>query len=135
LDEARIETLALVALVTLVNDSEFSTARLLLHLVEPVLIKLRPPYNEAARNALFAAGILSCRSVTIGAAVPLFLPGLRDSLVKLTPPGTIPDALFWPGLRGEVLALHRLNRGADATALLQAFTGTYPGAPDDRSNR
>jgi hypothetical protein len=56
---------------------------------------------------------------------------LRDGLVKRNPPGAPPDPLFWPALRGEVLALHKLNRGADATALLQTFGQAYADMPDD----
>ena len=43
----------------------------------------------------------------------------------------MPDKLFWPALRGEVLALQRLKRGEEAEALLTDFIRTYPDAPDD----
>lgn len=125
------DDIILGAFTRLVNAANFATARQTLHLVEPILIKLLPPYDEAARNALFTAGILFLqkrddwrRSVTIFAR-------LRDALVKRALPGTTPDALFWPAMRGEVLALHQLNRGADATSLLETFIGIYPDAPDD----
>jgi SAM-dependent methyltransferase len=131
LEETRYLALGLSAFVTLVNGGEFSTARLLLHLVEPMLIKARPPFDDAMCNGLFAAGILFLqdrgelrRAVTI-------LARLRDGLVKRNPPGAPPDPLFWPALRGEVLALHKLNRGADATALLQTFGQAYADMPDD----
>ena len=48
----------MVAFVTLVNAADFASARLLQHLVDPLLLKLRPPYGEGERNALFAAGML-----------------------------------------------------------------------------
>jgi hypothetical protein len=56
---------------------------------------------------------------------------LRDGLVKQAPKGQPAGPLFWPALRGEVIALHQLNRGAEATTLLRSFIDTYPGAPDD----
>jgi len=131
LPEPRLETLAMAAFVTLVNRGEFSTARLLLNLLEPVLIKLRPPFGEAQCNFLFAAGILFLQDRDDLRKSATTLARLRDGLVKACPAGEPPNALFWPALRGEVLALHKLNRGADATLLLQSFIGTYPGAPED----
>jgi hypothetical protein len=131
LDEERVQKLALVSFVTLVNMADFATARLLLHVVEPILIRLQPPYDEAARNAMFAAGVLFLQERDDWHRGATIFARLRDVLVKRAPPGTTPDALFWPAMRGEVLALHRLNRGADATALLEVFIGIYPDAPDD----
>jgi SAM-dependent methyltransferase len=128
---ASADSIVLRAFTRLVNATEYATARLLLPLVEPILIKLRPPFDAAARDALFSAGILFLqtrndwhRSVTTFAR-------LRDALVKSTPPGTTPDTLFWPALRGELMVLHRLKRGAEVTTLLTAFIDTYPNAPDD----
>jgi hypothetical protein len=131
LEEQRLLGLALAAFVTLVNRGEFSTARLLLNLVEPVLVKLRPPFSDAECNGLFAAGILFLQDRDDYRKAATTLARLRDALVKRGPAGAEPDPLFWPALRGEVLALHRLNRGADATLLLQSFIATYGGAPED----
>jgi hypothetical protein len=131
LDEERVRELALVSFVTLVNMTDFATARLLLHLVEPTLIKFQQPYDESARNTLFAAGVLFLQDKDNWLRSAMIFARLRDALVKRAPPGTTPDALFWPAMRGEVMALHRLNQGADATALLEAFIGIYPDAPDD----
>jgi hypothetical protein len=128
---ARLNGLALAAFATLVNGSDFATARLLRHVVDPLLLRMRPPFDEAGRNAMFAAGILALqergewrRSVTLFAR-------LRDDLVKAAPPGAAPGPLFWPAMRGEVLALHRLDRSAEVTALLQSFVPAYADAPDD----
>ncbi len=129
--ERRVQDLAIAAFVTLVNRGEFSTARLLLRLVEPVLIKLRPPFQEPERNGLFAAGILFLQEREDWRKSATTLARLRDDLVKSGTPGETPHPLFWAGLRGEVLALQRLNRGADGTLLLQSFIGTIPGAPED----
>nr|HUM08581.1 class I SAM-dependent methyltransferase [Acidocella sp.] len=106
-------------------------ARQILGLVEPELIRLRPPYAPAGRDALFALGILHLQEEgDLRRSVTSFVR-LRDGLVKLTPPGQEPDQLFWPALRGEVVALHRLSRAEEATELLETFLATYPGAPDD----
>ena len=51
--------------------------------------------------------------------------------MKQTPPGSEPSPLFWPALRGEVVALNNLKRGEETAALLTEFTAMYPGAPED----
>jgi len=131
LDEARLQELALNAFATLVNQDQPAPARQILGLVEPELIRLRPPYAPAGRDALFALGILHLQEEgDLRRSVTSFVR-LRDGLVKLTPPGQEPDQLFWPALRGEVVALHRLSRAEEATELLETFLATYPGAPDD----
>jgi SAM-dependent methyltransferase len=131
LETTRFNALALAAFVTLVNDSDFDTARLLRHVVDPILLKLRPPYEDAAQNALFAAGMLALQTKEdLRRAVSSFAR-LRDDIVKRLPEGGDPGALFWPAMRGEVLALHRLDRTAEASALLQNFVTFYAGAPDD----
>jgi SAM-dependent methyltransferase len=131
LEEARMQGLALAAFVTLVNAGDFASARLLLHLVEPLLLKLRPPYDEGARNALFAAGMLFLQQRDDWRRAAAVFARLRDALVKLCPAGAAADPLFWPALRGEIVVLNQLQRGEEAMALLRAFTGVYPDAPDD----
>ena len=131
LEEARMQELELVAFVTLVNAGDFANARLLRHLVDPLLQTLRPPYAEVARNALFAAGVLFLEQRDDWRRSATCFARLRDELVRLAPAGSEPDALFWPALRGELVALNHLKRGEDAAALLNAFAGYYPGAPDD----
>ena len=125
-DEALLGTLT-----RLVNAGRYDEARQCLAVVEPILLKLRPPYAAAAQDALFAAGILCLQHKDDWRRGAASFARLRDGLVKQTPKGQTPPALFWPAMRGEVIALHQLNRGAEATALLQAFLDTYPGAPDD----
>lgn len=125
-DEALLGTLT-----RLVNAGRYDEARQCLAAVEPILLKLRPPYAVAAQDALFAAGILCLQHKDDWRRGAASFARLRDGLVKQTPKGQVPPALFWPAMRGEVIALHQLNRGAEATALLQAFLDTYPGAPDD----
>ncbi|HUW79739.1 MAG TPA: methyltransferase domain-containing protein [Acidocella sp.] len=115
----------------LVNATDFASAWRLLPVAEPLLIKVRPPYDAPARDALFSAGILYLQKGDNWSRSAATFARLRDALVKMAPPPTAPDALFWPALRGEVLALRRLNRGDEATELLQIFIESYPGAPDD----
>jgi len=120
-----------VSFVTLVNRGEPSTARLAWPLVEPLLIKLRPPFDDAACNTLFAAGILFLQERDDLRRAASILARLRDGLVKRAPPGGEPDPLLWPAMRGEVLALQQLKRGAEAAMLLREFTTLYAGAPED----
>jgi SAM-dependent methyltransferase len=129
--EADAERILLEAFVNLVNAAEFGAARGVLPQVDPLLIKLAPPYGQAGHNGLFAAGVLLLQERDDARRSAAVFARLRDALIKLTPPPASPDDLFWPALRGEVMALHRLKRGAEATALLEEFTASYPGAPDD----
>lgn len=115
----------------LVNAGRYDEARQSLAQVEPILLRLRPPYAAAAADALFSAGILCLQHKDDWRRGAASFARLRDGLVKQTPKGETPHALFWPAMRGEVIALHQLNRGAEATALLKAFLDAYPGAPDD----
>jgi hypothetical protein len=129
LAEERVRGLAMAAFVMRVNAEDFATARALLPWVEPALLEYRP--DAAARDALFAAGILFLRERDDWRRSVALFARLRDGLVKQAPLGLAPDALFWPALRGEAVALCQLNRQAEAVALVQHFSGAYPGAPDD----
>ncbi|WP_297490573.1 class I SAM-dependent methyltransferase [Acidocella sp.] len=131
MDETRLTDLGFHAFSMLVNQAAFTPARLVLLAIEPALIKLRPLFSPVARDALFAAGILYLQSEEDWPRGAGTFARLRDGLVKQTPRGQAADPLFWPALRGEVITLHRLDRGAEATSLLQSFMDAYPGAPDD----
>ena len=131
LAEARLQELTLASFAALVNGAAFETARKLLPFVEPVLITLRPPFAPMGQDALFAAAMLYLQDKADWRRSAASFARLRDGLVKLMSPGETPLALFWPALRGEVLALQRLNRDEEAMLLLRDFIGTYPGAPDD----
>ncbi|MDD2705186.1 MAG: class I SAM-dependent methyltransferase [Acidocella sp.] len=125
------DRLCVDAFVRLVNDSAFAAARQLLPLVEPVSLKARPPFSPAERDALFASGILFMQEKDDWRRGAVRFAKLRDEMVKCTPEGETPQALFWPALRGEAVVLFNLGRAEEATALLTAFVPLYPGAPDD----
>ena len=131
MDEAGLTELAFQLFSMLVNRGAFDAARAFLPLVDTALIKLRPPFSPMARDALFGAGILCLQHKDDLRRSAASFARLRDGLVKQTPEGAEPDPLFWPALRGEVVALHQLKRGDEATTLLRAFLDIYPGAPDD----
>jgi SAM-dependent methyltransferase len=136
-DEAGIDRLAATgdlargwqAFVTLVNDGKFEKARRLKAAMR--LDMPAPPYDAAARNALFAVGVLALQNKSEARRSVAVFARLRNELVKLTPKGRVPDAIFWPALRGEVMGLLRLRRAEEAMLLLRTFQEEYPGIPDD----
>ncbi|WP_298224435.1 class I SAM-dependent methyltransferase [Acidocella sp.] len=130
-DEAATQMLALAAFVALVNAQMFDEARGLLKQVDPILLALAPPFTPGACNGLFAAGILFLQEKKTLSRSAASFARLRDWLVKQVKPGELPQSLFWHALRGEVMAMTKLNRGAEAQVLLQSFVPVYPDAPDD----
>ncbi len=133
--QERLDHLTLSALSVLTNRAEMAAAREVLPLAEPLLLAARPPFAAALRDALFAAGILYLQDKPSWARAAATFSRLRDALVKECPPGegekTSPAPLFWPALRGEVVALQRLGRDEEAIALLRAFLPAYQDAPED----
>ncbi|HYP64046.1 MAG TPA: class I SAM-dependent methyltransferase, partial [Acidocella sp.] len=115
----------------LVNAGHYGQARQIVPVVDPILLKLRPPFEAAGRDALFSAGILFMQDQSELRRSVTSFARLRDGLVKATLPGAEADPLFWPALRGEIVALNQLNRGDEAMSLLYSFVDAYPGAPDD----
>ncbi len=124
--EPRLRALTLASFVTLVNHGAHAAARSLLPRVEPWLTDLRLPFDDAACNALFAAGMLFLQEPDDRHRAAVILARLREGLVE-----RMPDPLFWPALRGEVVALYGLDRAHDALDLLQACIAAYQGAPED----
>jgi len=130
-DEARVRDLAFSVFSIFVNAADFEGARGLSKRVEPLLVSMRPPYGAVQRDALFAAGMLYLQQQDDWRRGTATLARLRDDLVKAVPPGGEAHPLFWSALRGEVVTLLHLKRAEEATALLQAFTAAYTGAPED----
>jgi SAM-dependent methyltransferase len=131
MEEERLLALGFQAFSMLVNQGAFEAARKFVAEIEPALIKLRPPFAPPARDALFAAGILYLQNKDDWRRAAASFARLRDGLAKQMPAGQEADPLFWPALRGEVVALHQLNRGGEVTPLLQSYLDAYPGAPED----
>lgn len=131
LSAEQVVILAFSAFSMLVNQGNFEAGRRLLSRVDPLLLKLRPPFTPAACDALFAAGILFMQERGELRRSAASFARLHDGLIKMAPPGEAPGPLFWPALRGEVVALNQLSRGDEAMSLLRSFLDAYPGAPDD----
>lgn len=90
-----------------------------------------PQMPDLRRDALFAQGLLwlaqeSTCSQSLGPLIAL----CRD-LVLSHRAGQAMPPLFWAGLRGLILALHKLNRYEEAHDLLMHALGAYPSAPED----
>ena len=121
----------LAALSQLVNRAQFGTAGTLAQRVEPEMAKRHAPFTPLERDALFASGMLHLQDQRALPRAALALARLRDDLVKAVPPPGAPHPLFWPALRGEIVALIPLRRGEEAINLLNHFTQAYSGAPED----
>jgi SAM-dependent methyltransferase len=115
----------------LVNAARYDDAHNWRARVDPLLLKLRPPFTLAAQDALFAAGILFLQHKQGWIRGAASFSRLRDGLIKQTLSGGSPGPLFWPAVRGEVIALNYLNREVEAALLLQNSIDLYHGAPDD----
>lgn len=129
--EGQTESFIFSAFTTMVNGQDFDSARIVYKHAEPLLLKLSPPYQPIERSALFASGILFLQEKKSWIRSVSFFARLRNDLIKRMSQGETPDELFWPALRGEVLALHKLNRDDEAKLLLATYLPTYPGAPED----
>jgi len=101
-------------------------------------VMLIDPTNRACETDVLVAGAPASLGQDAGGVQEVMVTGQRRAYAMAPPPpppppppGAEPPPLFWPALRGEVIALHRLDRSADVTALLQSLIPAYPGAPDD----
>jgi SAM-dependent methyltransferase len=131
IEAERLDGLYLDAFVRLVNAAGFAAARELLPRLEPKLMQLRPPFTPEERNALFATGILFLQEQDGWRRSAASFARLRDEMLKQMRPGEAPLPLFWPTLRGELVALFNLSRADEAVALLSSFIHLFPGAPED----
>ncbi|MDE8345475.1 MAG: hypothetical protein POH28_04770 [Acidocella sp.] len=130
---ARMQSLTVAAFVTLVNATEYKAAKSLWPSVEALVISLRPPFEDTGRDLLFAAGMLALQSREDVHRAAILFARLRDGLLRRAADGAKLDTLFWSILRGEIIALNRLNRGAEAVEILKAVTAIHDDAPDDLS--
>lgn len=129
-DEASRDS-CLSAFVTLVNAQAFAQAEAVLPQTEAWLQTCVAPYQPVERDVLFAMGILFLQSDRRLVRSTICFARLREEMVLQQPAGRAPLALFWPALRGEILALHKLKRGDEAQDLLSLYLATYPSAPED----
>ncbi len=136
LDPAAVKSLASLAFVSLVNAQAFGAAELLRPRIEPAFSNFAKASTQEARDAGFALGVLHLQSLDpehpaqpfrAEAAFSAVRRGFADALAE----GDIAPALFWEALRGELLALHKADRGNEASALGRAMLAQYRGAPDD----
>ncbi|HET9146550.1 MAG TPA: hypothetical protein VFN77_00740, partial [Acetobacteraceae bacterium] len=130
-DPARVKSLAIHAFVTLVNQGGFAAAQALRPRIEPAFASFAKAATPEARDAGFALGVLNLQEppqpYRAEAAFAAVRRGFADDLRE----GDAAPSLFWEALRGELVALHQTNRGAEAQALARAMLARYQGAPED----
>lgn len=131
LPSARYQTLAFNVFTRLVNAGEAEAARALLPRLTPLMAALQPPMDQPARDALFCAGMLHLQRPETQRLALGVLARLREDLLRQAPPGGPAHPLFWPALRGEVIALFALTRGEEAVGLLKDYRQAYDGMPED----
>jgi SAM-dependent methyltransferase len=86
--------------------------------------------GEAMQSLYFALGLFHLAQNAPIRAEAAFAAVRRGFTTKLVP-GDVAPGLFWEALRGELIALNRSERGAEASALGQAMALRYAGAPAD----
>jgi SAM-dependent methyltransferase len=127
-DQAHIVT-AWRVFIFLVNAAYFPEALTL----QQAACLYAPPdelTEDLRRDACFTIGILALHRADWPRAVTVFAQ-LRSLLLQTMPPHDAPHHLFWPALRGEVVALMNLGAKTESITLLQQFLPAYPGAPED----
>jgi SAM-dependent methyltransferase len=130
LPEVRLRDLIFIAFGAQVNGAAFGPAAAMLPFLQDDLRALRQPFAPNERNVLFAAGILALETEDGQLHALRHFARLRDDLLKYPVADGTPGELFWPVLRGELVALNRLERADEAETLLLDFAG-LPGMPDD----
>ena len=86
--------------------------------------------TPAAQSLCFAWGLYFMQS-DLPMRAEIAFAAVRRGIVATITPGTAVPGLFWEALRGELIMLNRTERQAEATALGQAMTLRYAGAPAD----
>lgn len=112
--------------VALVNAGAYDAAARLLMGLAPL-----PEAPDLRRDALFAQGLLWLQEKATSPQSLAPLIALCRDLVLSQRTGHAMPPLFWAGLRGLVLALHKLNRYEEARDLLMYSLEAYPSAPED----
>jgi SAM-dependent methyltransferase len=86
--------------------------------------------GEAMQSLYFALGLFHLAQNAPIRAEAAFA-AVRRGITATLAPGDVAPGLFWEALRGELIALNRSERDAEAQALGQAMTLRYAGAPAD----
>jgi SAM-dependent methyltransferase len=115
--------------IYLINTASFMNARELQAQYDLFLPEVELPPQLRA-DAYFSLGNLSLQDANgAGRAATLFA-NARE--VLLSQNSSNPTAgLFWHAVRGEIIALHRLNRSDLVTDLLHSLIAEFDGAPED----
>jgi SAM-dependent methyltransferase len=120
--------------ILLVNAARFTHARELQQ-----AIGLDAPHDALSedlfRDALFTTGVLALQDEAGWPRAVALFGQLRRLLLQSTPRDGEPHHLFWPALRGEVLALNNLGRQGEAVVLLRQFIPAYTNPPGDLSQQ
>ena len=116
--------------IALVNRGHFARA---LELQETA--GLYAPDDDLSRalrcDALFTTGILALQNEPDWPRAAAIFAQLRHLLTKTVAENETQPNLFWPTVRGEFLALSKLNRRDEALALLRQLVAQHPNAPED----
>lgn len=130
-DPARVKGMVAGSFVTAVNQGDFAAAALLRSRIAPDFANYAKASTDTLRSTGFALGVLDLQEPSqphrAEAAFAAVRRGIADDLAE----GETAPVMFWEALRGEIIALHRTEREAEAAALARAMFARYGGAPDD----
>ena len=129
-DPGRLAGLAVGRFVSAVHEGDFAAADRLRRRVEPAFDGFAPAASPALRGAGFALGLLELQEPARPHRAERAFAAVRRGFAADLAEGDAAPALFWETLRGEIIALHRTGRAAEAAALGRAMLARYEGAPD-----
>jgi hypothetical protein len=116
--------------ISLVNAARFDEARVLQQAAG-----LYAPHDVLAADlrldALFTTAVLALQAQADWPRAAAIFTQLRHALLRSAPANNKPHHLFWPALRGELIAFTRLERRDEAIAVLQQCLQSYAGAAED----
>lgn len=130
-EPARVQALATAGFVTAVARGDFAGAGRLRSRIEKDFVNYAKATTEGLRSAGYALGVLDLQEPAQPHRAEAAFAAVRRGFALELGEGEAAPALFWESLRGEIIALHRTDRAAEATALGRAMLKRYQGAPDD----
>lgn len=128
---ARVQALATSGFVTAVARGDFDGAGRLRHRIEKDFTNYARATTEGLRSAGYALGVLDMQEPAQPHRAEAAFASVRRGFALELGEGDTAPALFWESLRGEIIALHRTDRAAEAIALGRAMLKRYNGAPAD----